>query len=151
MLHSLRSQTGIRYLQSGSTTLQVVLHGEVPGVPPPLAVERLPGECAPPGDSGARGESQEAGLEPVTQLFCPNPPEEVRNPALLECDVAPPALAEAELCAQRLTGRPSQTREAGLGAGRPGKRSPGVPKRPQEWREGEFFEITHLTEKYMSQ
>ena len=57
----------------------------------------------PASDSGAWGESQEAGLEPATQRFGPTP-EEVRNPTLLESDVAPPPAAEAELCAQRLTG-----------------------------------------------
>ncbi|KAM7318308.1 hypothetical protein ACRRTK_023045 [Alexandromys fortis] len=34
-LHSFRSQIGTRYLQSGSTILQVVLHGEARGVPSP--------------------------------------------------------------------------------------------------------------------
>lgn len=39
-LHSLRSLVGTRYLQSGSTILQVVLHGEARGVPSPLGEER---------------------------------------------------------------------------------------------------------------
>lgn len=39
-LHSFRSQIGTRYLQSGSTILQVVLHGEARGVPSPLGLER---------------------------------------------------------------------------------------------------------------
>ena len=48
MLHCLRSHTGVGYLQSSSTTLQVVLHGEAQRVPPPLAEERLHGEYTPP-------------------------------------------------------------------------------------------------------
>lgn len=39
-LLSFGSQTETRYLQSGSTVLQVVLHGEARGVPLPLGEER---------------------------------------------------------------------------------------------------------------
>ena len=69
-IHSLRSQTGVPYLQSSSTTLQVVLHGGAQRVPPPLAAERLTGECAPPRTQGLAA-SREAGLEPATRRFTP--------------------------------------------------------------------------------
>lgn len=126
MLHSLQPQPGIRYLQSGSTTLQVVLHGEVPGVPPPLAVERLPGGRAPLGTQGLGAKVRRRDSNPPHRDSFPQPPEEVRNPGLLESDVAPPPTAGAELCARRLTG-PGR-RAVGRGGGRPGKRSPAAPK-----------------------
>lgn len=73
MLHSLQPQTGIRYLQSGSTTLQVVLHGEVPGVPPPLAVERLPGGRAPLGTQGLGAKVRRRDSNPHTPTHFPSP------------------------------------------------------------------------------
>lgn len=71
LLHSLWSQTGLCYLQSGSTTLQVVLHGEAPRAPSPLAAGWLPGERVRFGTPGGR-ESQKAGLEPATRRFGPD-------------------------------------------------------------------------------
>ena len=73
------------------------------GVPPPLAVETLPGECSPPRTQGLGAKVRRRDSNPPHSDSVPTP-EEVRNPTLLESDVAPPPAAEAELCAQRLTG-----------------------------------------------
>lgn len=107
-------QTGIRYLQSSSTTLQVVFHGEAKCVPPPLAKERLSVDAPRPGlrgleaVSGGRTRTRDTETRPRDTETRPRPWQEVRNPALPESDVASATAPEAESCAQRLTGRLSR-------------------------------------------